>query len=100
MAYFSVIMYGQGIAVESFDSGEDVIGFYTTRWVKAASKEEAQHVAVALVMSEWKVGKYADVNSGNPPQISVDQTTQVGLFTYLRRRPGTATFSTAQSEKQ
>ncbi len=88
MSYFSVMMHGEGIAVPSTDADQEIIGFYTTRWVKAASTEEAKGVATKLVMRDWTEGEYAGMNRGGPPQISVDSIAQVGLLKYLWRRPG------------
>ena len=88
MAYFSVVINGKGISVPSPSEDREIIGFYTTRWVKAATVEEAKSVAGRLVLSDWIDGEYADSNSGKQPRISVDSISQVSLFKYLWRQPG------------
>jgi len=79
-------MNGEGISVPS--SGDEVIGFYTTRWVKADRSEEAEEIAKELVLLDWTEGEYADLNEGDPPIISVDSISPVGFLKYLWRRPG------------
>ena len=88
MAYFSVVMNGEGISVPVLDSAQKIIGFYTTRWVKAATAEEAKRAAAKLVLFDWTEGDYAERNRGDPPRISVDSISRVNLFKYLWRRPG------------
>ena len=88
MAYFSVVMNGEGISVSSSDPDDDIVGFYTTRWVKAQNVDDAKHLAVDLVLRDWTDGEYADLSSGSPPRITNDMINEVNFFTYLRRRPG------------
>ena len=86
MPYFRVLMNGEGISVSS--SGDQIIGFYTTRWVKADVPEEAEDLAKKLVLRDWTNGEYAEVNEGDPPRLSVESIVSVGLFNYLWNRPG------------
>ena len=88
MAYFFVLLHGQGISIPSTESGEDLIGFYTTRWVKARDVDEAATIAITMVMADWTKGEYAGLNRADPPTLSVDETTKVGLLRLLRRQPG------------
>lgn len=81
-------MNGEGISVSSSDRDNDIVGFYTTRWVKAQNVEDAKHLAIGLVVRDWTEGEYADLASGSPPRITIEKTNEVSLFTYLRRRPG------------
>ena len=97
MAYFSVVVNGEGISVPSSTTGEEIIGFYTTRWIKAASADEAKSVAIDLVMSDWTEGEYAESNRGESPRLSVDSISQVSLIKYLWRQPGSGhTFYTSE----
>ena len=86
MPYFRVLMNGEGISVSS--SGDQIIGFYTTRWVKADVPEEAEDLAKKLVLRDWTNGEYAEVNEGDPPRLSVESIVSVGLFNYLWNRRG------------
>lgn len=82
------MIHGKDVSVPSAGTGEDVIGFYTTRWLKAPNAEDAAKAAMVLVMADWTDGEYAELNRGDPPVLSVDETTKVGLFQFLRRQPG------------
>ena len=88
MEYFSVIMHGQGISVPSSEADNEIIGFYTTRWVKAATGEDAATAATKLVMRDWTEGEFVAMNRGGPPEVSIDSVASVSLFKYLWRRPG------------
>ena len=86
MPYYCVVMNGEGISVPS--SGDDIVGFYTTRWVKAEGSDGAEEIAKQLVLLDWTEGEYADVNMGDPPIMSVDEIWQVNFLKFLWRRPG------------
>ena len=86
MRYFRVLLHGEGISVPS--SGDQIIGFYTTRWVKAGKPEEAKEIAKKLVLRDWTDGEYAEVNEGDPPRLSVDSIVSVGFLNYLWNQPG------------
>ena len=86
MPYFRVLMNGEGISVSS--SGDENVGFYTTRWVKADKPQEAKDLAEMLVLRDWTNGEYAEVNEGDPPRLSVDSIVQVGFLNYLWNQPG------------
>jgi hypothetical protein len=70
------------------------IGFFTTRWVKASSRADAPDLAKQLVLSEWTpAGKYTPANSGQPPQLAVEETWAIGAFRALfGRKPGGYSF--------
>lgn len=86
MPYFCVVLNGEGVSIPS--SGENTIGFYSTRWVKADGIEQAENVAKQLVLFDWTEGEYAGINDGVPPVLSVDSVYSIGLLKYLWRRPG------------
>ncbi len=88
MAYFSVVLHGEGISVPSDESGAELVGFYAARWVRASSAEEARKAASALVMTDWTNGEYAELNCGDPPRITVDTITKVSLLRFIWRQPG------------
>ncbi|WP_394672581.1 hypothetical protein [Limnobacter sp.] len=64
-------------------SGQDLIGFYTTRLVRASSEEEAERRAHAKVGSQWRTAEYARNNLGAPPELSTEwirRTSFLDLF--------------------
>jgi hypothetical protein len=65
MPYFRVRLSGAGISYPFVESGDDpVIGFFTTRLVRASDLHDAHSVAKKLVLSEWEPGgSYAASNA-------------------------------------
>ena len=49
MSYYRVLINGKGISMPSEDGSSTVIGFFTTRAVKAQCAEEAVEKAKAIV---------------------------------------------------
>jgi hypothetical protein len=98
MPCFSVILSGEGISVPSGDTGgddprEEIIGFYTTRWVLAQDVERAKEAAAHLVQDDWTVGEYAKINRGNPPKVRGDSIREISGWKYwLSRKPSGHTF--------
>lgn len=94
MPYFKVRLSGAGISY-AFDDGSDpVIGFFTTRVVRAADLGQAHAAATKLVLSEWLPGgRYAADNAGSPPTLSIDEAWPIGfLFGLFGSRPGGYSF--------
>lgn len=52
--------------------GAPIIGFFTTRLVKARTVDEAEDKAKKIVLTDWTVGEYASVNQGGTPTLKVD----------------------------
>ncbi|MGQ9448020.1 hypothetical protein ACSAMZ_01825 [Xanthomonas citri pv. bilvae] len=79
MSYFKVILSGRGIDLP-FD-GTSVVGFFTTRVVRAAEPQAAESQAMELVLSEWRPGgTYADTNRGSLPALAVEQSIPLGVL--------------------
>jgi len=92
MPYFKFILSGRGIDLP-FES-ESVVGFLTTRLVRAADLASAESLAKDLVLSEWRYGgTYAQANRGSLPVLSVEQSMPVGwLAGVFGRKPSGYTF--------
>jgi hypothetical protein len=90
MSHFNVVLHGQGIRCPFEGSADSVIGFYTTRRVKARDLQEAEALAREAVLVEWcDGGQYAAVNLGAVPELAIEDAYEVGLWTGLfGRRPG------------
>ena len=85
MPYFKVILSGRGI--HYLFEGSSVVGFFTTRLVRAASAAQAESFAKELVSSEWRDrGPYAAANRGSGPVLTVEQSFQVGVLAGLLGR--------------
>lgn len=92
MSYFKVILSGRGIDLP-FD-GASVVGFFTTRVVRAADLPAAESQAMELILSEWRSGgTYADVNRGSLPALAVERSFSISLLTGIfGRRPSGYSF--------
>jgi hypothetical protein len=88
MPRFRVMLKGTPVFLVGGDSGTaKPHGFYTTRWVEAASAEEARAAAIQLVHEEL-----AESGRENPPdrpiQVTAEEITEVSWFEMVRRGPG------------
>ena len=81
MSYFKVTLSGSGIEYPFEDASAPVIGFITTRVVRASNLGHAQLLAKELVLSEWQAGgTYAAANRGHVPSLAVEQSFPIGRF--------------------
>ena len=89
MPYFKVMLVGRGISYPSSNGGDPIIGFFTTRLIKATDETHAQHLAKEAVLAEWRPGgEYASANAGSLPALTVDDSWRVGpLSGIFGRRP-------------
>jgi len=87
MPHFKFILSGRGIDLPLED--ESVVGFFTTRLVRAADLTSAESLVKDLVPSEWcSGGIYAQANRGSLPVLSVEQSIPVGwLAGVFGRKP-------------
>jgi hypothetical protein len=88
MPRFRVMLQGAPVYLPNVDSQKtDRLGFYATRWVRAASVDEARTVARRLVLDE-----FATSGARNPPeqpiQMAVEDVVEVSWFETIRRGPG------------
>ena len=84
MKRYRVQLNGQNFQMRN---GE-VLGFYTTRWVKAHTPEMAEKAAVKLVREDPSLKAAVNNKKDNPPMIYLENLAEVGWFEFLRRNPG------------
>ena len=96
MPHFKVRLSGAGISYPFVGGSDPVIGFFTTRLVRASDMEQAHHIAKETVLSEWRPGgQYAADNAGSLPALVVEESWPVGLLSGIfGRKPGGYTFYT------
>jgi len=89
MSYFQVLLEGENFFVE-FEGKEELLGFITTRWVKAIDEEQAELKAVELIKNDTHIQKLLRTSESElpSPMIYLSEMCQVNWFTYLRRKPG------------
>jgi hypothetical protein len=83
MPFYRVMLHGSGIRIPGEKSGQEIIGFYTTRLVRAPSEETAVIKARAKVEAQWSEGRYAHSNEGSIPDLSTEwvrRTSFLDLF--------------------
>ena len=72
MFRFKVTLEGGPVFLFDVESKRtDRLGFFTTRWVRAATPNEASEVARKLVLAEL-----AEKGTRNPPDVPVETTVQ------------------------
>ena len=81
MSYFKVVLSGTGIKVPSVP--EPIIGFYTTRCVKASDAELAIEIAKKSILEEWKDGEYKDSNIGQLPNLEAEEVQKIGFLSRM-----------------
>lgn len=78
MPQFVVVMEGTGIKVPSVP--EPIVGFLTTRKVKAVDQDEAIKKARNVVLQDWTDGEYQASNIGALPDLQIDSVRRLGLI--------------------
>ena len=92
MPHFKVILSGRGIRY-SFE-GTPVVGFFTTRVVRAYDLARAEIHAMNEVRGEWMPGgAYASGNTGSLPTLFVEESFPIGLLSgVFGRKPSGYSF--------
>ena len=92
MPHFKVILSGRGIDFPF--EGASVVGFFTTRVVRAADLSAAESQARDLVLSEWRPGGiHAGSNRGSVPVLTIEQSAPVGFLAGIfQRKPSGYSF--------
>jgi hypothetical protein len=88
MPRFRVMLQGAPVFLPNADSRKtDRLGFYATRWVRAASVDEARSLARRLILDEL-----ATWGTKNPPeqpiQMAVEDVLEVSWIEAARKGPG------------
>jgi hypothetical protein len=99
MSYFRVILHGGGISVGSKDKAvlklavnsaidtSPIVGFFTTRIVRALNKDDAVTAAIQLTEKELSDYGFGRINRGNEPQYEIESISELSLWSYLRAKP-------------
>jgi hypothetical protein len=80
------MMHGEGIRIASTVYARPIIGFYTTRFVKAESLIAAEEKTKGYLSKEWTSEPYVSSNSGALPTLIVQSVQEVGFFDWLRSK--------------
>nr|WP_136249522.1 hypothetical protein [Ningiella ruwaisensis] len=87
MAFYQLLLEGRNFG---FIFNEKIVkgGFYTTRWVKANSPEEAEEKAVELIKNDHSLKHMLVQSIDTKPMIFLEEISTVSWFTYFRKSPG------------
>ena len=92
MGYFRILLHGDGIRVEGEDPSRPIVGFYTTRMVRATSEVEARQKAIEAVRLQWTTGAEAKSNKGGAPSLKVEEASPAKFLQGLLFRDTGHTF--------
>jgi len=65
-------------------SDKPLIGFYTSRAVRAASAEQAVEKAKESVLAVWQTEEYVRANSGNLPKLDATEVERISFWRSLK----------------
>lgn len=83
MAFYRVLLHGEGIRLHWSDPPSPAVGFYTSRTLWARSPEQAAARAVHAVRGAWAEGALAKANSGLPPILTIESVTTASVLQWL-----------------
>ncbi len=61
-------------------------GFVTHRVIKAKSEDIAVKKVIKMVLDDWTSDEYASINTGQLPNIEVEDVFRISLWTWLTSR--------------
>ena len=91
MPFYRCFIRGENFASKK-DSGWDLMGFYTTRWVQASNPPAAEQRAVAQLRQEPEFQRPEGYFGGPPAKVFVEEITHVKALP-LKRGNGATWFA-------
>jgi hypothetical protein len=80
---FAVRIEASGIDLDGPHPDRPIVGFYTTRIVRAKTPEEAGQRVIEMILADWTQGEWASLNRGGVPKLKVDDVWKVGFWRWL-----------------
>ncbi len=87
MAFYRVLLSGTDFLFDS-GFGPKKSSFFTTRWVKANTPEEAELKAVELIKNDESLLAKVVKSESSQPMIHLEEMYKVNWFEYFRKNPG------------
>ena len=81
MPFYRVLIEGKNLNVPGQHGTRAIVGFFTTRVVRATTSEEAERKAISAVRSEWQKPKFKNQLGGRSLDLAVSE---VGESSFLR----------------
>jgi hypothetical protein len=82
-----MIIHGQGpfvLGYEEDGTPQEIAGFYTTRWCRAASVKAAAERGMMLLRKEWTSGVTAHMDPDHRLAMEIDCIWRIGVFDIWR----------------
>lgn len=95
MPHYRVLVRGRNFWLRH-DTGPECVGFYTTRFVQAASEIEAESAAVELIKQDPKLGRSVLNERADPPIMFVEDVDEVEVEDVPHVTPGFAFYPASQ----
>ena len=70
------------------DNENQLMGFYTTRWVEASTPEEAENAAIELIKNDQDLKSVVKNEKDNPPMLYAEEILEIENFNKVTP-PGT-----------
>lgn len=86
MPFFQVALHGDGVLIVNENPEHNIIGFYTTRIVRASDEANAARAACTMVQAQWLSPPYKTSNVGGPPRLQVESVQRSSIWSSLRFR--------------
>ncbi len=87
MPFYRVMLRGENF-VMNLNGEPRQFGFYTRRFVRARSENEAEHDAVALIKNDESLKRSVLNHRDDPPMIYLEEMEKLPWWRMLRRRRG------------
>lgn len=86
MPFFNIMLNGEGILIPTERPEHAIVGFYTTRIVRAANAQEAGRAACAMVQRQWLSPAFTSNNTGGEPRLAIESIQRTTFWAWLRSR--------------
>ena len=91
MPYYQFVIHGSDVRLAAPGLTQPIVGFFTTKRVRAGDPVLAQRIAVAEVLRDWVAG--AKFGAGGIPKLVVESLVRQSVWrAALTRKPGGYTF--------
>ncbi len=97
MGYFRIVLHGDGIYVRPEvhetlrlppnTSGAPIVGFYTTRIVKARDETNAVKAAIEATHEELRSLAFDKLNLGQDLKINAEIVSELNFWQFIRAKP-------------
>jgi hypothetical protein len=92
MPYYQVVLEGYGVNMARDDGGDPIIGFYTTRIVRARDNIEAAKMVKQVILEEWGKEPFLSSNTSALPILNIESIEELPIYRGIFRQLSGYTF--------